>query len=232
MLKDREYYYEYCKGGKTGFTDESQYTLVTFAEKDGMRLICVTFKEPDDATRFIDTKALFDWGFNNFQKTTTSGSQIGSMFSNENYYNSSVFSNLELNFGLNATFITIPNKASLSNVTMTLDDNYEITNDNGIMTAHLKFLYGDNTVGTTSLNIYAKNADSISLLPYKEETDTKKFTPKHLLRINIWAVIAIGVSILLLIYVYEEVNRIKRQRHHYRRGRRRRSSKTSSYRYR
>ena len=44
MLKDREFYYEYCKGGKTGFTDESLMTLVTFAEKDGMRLICVVLR--------------------------------------------------------------------------------------------------------------------------------------------------------------------------------------------
>ena len=51
MLKGREFYYEYCKGGKTGFTDESLMTLVTFAEKDGMRLICVVFRSPDDSTR-------------------------------------------------------------------------------------------------------------------------------------------------------------------------------------
>ena len=52
MLKDREFYYEYCKGGKTGFTDESLMTLVTFAEKDGMRLICVVFRSPDDTIRY------------------------------------------------------------------------------------------------------------------------------------------------------------------------------------
>ena len=38
MLKGRQYYYEYCKGGKTGFTDQAGYTLVTFAEKDDMRM--------------------------------------------------------------------------------------------------------------------------------------------------------------------------------------------------
>ena len=113
MLKGRSYYYEYCKGGKTGYTDESQNTLVTFAEKDGMRLICVVFKEETDDLRYTDTKTLFDWGFSNFQKSTTTGSQLGAMFSNDNYYNSAVFSTLSLNFGLNASFITIPNKSSL-----------------------------------------------------------------------------------------------------------------------
>ena len=90
MLKGREFYYEYCKGGKTGFTDESLMTLVTFAEKDGMRLICVVFRSPDDSTRYIDTRALFDWGFGNFKKSTTSNSQISSLFSTDNYYSSDV----------------------------------------------------------------------------------------------------------------------------------------------
>ena len=78
---------------KTGYTDESQNTLVTFAEKDGMRLICVVFKEATDEIRYVDTRTLFDWGFANFQKSTTTGSQLGAMFSNDNYYNSAVFLN-------------------------------------------------------------------------------------------------------------------------------------------
>ena len=57
MLKGRQYEYEYCKGGKTGFTDEAGCTLVTFAEKDDMSLICVCFKS-DTNQRFIDTRKL------------------------------------------------------------------------------------------------------------------------------------------------------------------------------
>ncbi len=43
MLKGREYYYEYCKGGKTGFTDQAGYTLVTFAEKMTFALYVYVF---------------------------------------------------------------------------------------------------------------------------------------------------------------------------------------------
>ena len=60
MLKGNNYYYEYCKGGKTGFTDESGYTLISFAQKDDMRLICVVMREADDKSRYADTKTLFD----------------------------------------------------------------------------------------------------------------------------------------------------------------------------
>ena len=58
-------YYEYCIGGKTGYTDSAWRTLVSAAEKDGRRLVCVTMK---CATKqdFLDTVALFEYGFNNF----------------------------------------------------------------------------------------------------------------------------------------------------------------------
>ena len=33
------YYYEYCTGGKTGYTDQSRTTLVTMADNGDMRLV-------------------------------------------------------------------------------------------------------------------------------------------------------------------------------------------------
>ena len=41
MLPDRDYTYEGCTGGKTGFTQVALNTLVTYAERDGRRLVCV-----------------------------------------------------------------------------------------------------------------------------------------------------------------------------------------------
>ena len=53
-------------GGKTGYTSLARETLVTCAEKNGMRLICVILKEESPA-QFSDTVTLFDYGFNNFR---------------------------------------------------------------------------------------------------------------------------------------------------------------------
>ena len=60
-----EYLYEYCIGGKTGYTDVAGNTLVTFAEKDGVTLICVVMKETSGA-QYTDTRALMDYCFENF----------------------------------------------------------------------------------------------------------------------------------------------------------------------
>ena len=66
MFRSTPYYYEYCTGGKTGFTNEAKSTLVTFAEKDGMRLACVVLAG-NGVEVYVATRALFEFGFTNFR---------------------------------------------------------------------------------------------------------------------------------------------------------------------
>lgn len=54
--------YEGCKGVKTGFTKKSGRCLVSFAEREGVQLISVTLKAPDD---WNDHIKMMDYGFNN-----------------------------------------------------------------------------------------------------------------------------------------------------------------------
>ena len=66
-LINGEIEYEGILGGKTGYVEMSRQTLVTCAERDGMKLICVILRE-ESPDQFNDTVELFDYGFNNFRK--------------------------------------------------------------------------------------------------------------------------------------------------------------------
>ena len=76
-IKDQTYYnhnrllveYDGCIGLKTGYTIASGRTLVSCAERNGMRLICVTLSAPDD---WNDHKKLLDYGFDNYRLTSYS----------------------------------------------------------------------------------------------------------------------------------------------------------------
>ena len=60
-------YYEYCKGGKTGYTDQARTTLVTMADNGEMQLVAVVLYDfGNDA--YVDTRAMFDYAYNNFSK--------------------------------------------------------------------------------------------------------------------------------------------------------------------
>lgn len=54
-------YYQGVIGGKTGYTSLAGNTLVTCAERDGVRLIAVIMKSK--STQYTDTAALLDYGF-------------------------------------------------------------------------------------------------------------------------------------------------------------------------
>ena len=55
--------YDGCLGLKTGYTMAAGRTLVTCAERDGARYVCVTLNDPDD---WDYHKALYDWAFANY----------------------------------------------------------------------------------------------------------------------------------------------------------------------
>lgn len=56
--------YEYCTGGKTGYTEKARRTLVTTASKNDMNLIVVTFNAGND---FNDHKELYEKYFNKYK---------------------------------------------------------------------------------------------------------------------------------------------------------------------
>lgn len=70
MLFDwRKEYYEYCVGGKTGYTKHALNTLVTYATKGDMNLVSVVLRTHGGATNmYADTEKMLDYGFNNFYK--------------------------------------------------------------------------------------------------------------------------------------------------------------------
>ncbi|GIN59428.1 D-alanyl-D-alanine carboxypeptidase DacB [Lederbergia ruris] len=59
--------YEYCTGGKTGFTKRAGRTLITTASKDGKDLIAVTLNAPDDWTDHI---SMYEYGFKTYSHKT------------------------------------------------------------------------------------------------------------------------------------------------------------------
>ncbi|MBM7694840.1 D-alanyl-D-alanine carboxypeptidase [Peribacillus deserti] len=58
--------YKYCTGGKTGYTKLARRTLVTTAEKDGLKLIAVTLNDGDD---WDDHKNMYEYAFSHYKLT-------------------------------------------------------------------------------------------------------------------------------------------------------------------
>ncbi len=66
LINSSPYYYPYATGLKTGYTSKAGNTLTATATKDDISLIAVLFNGEKDINRWLDSKNLFEYGFNNY----------------------------------------------------------------------------------------------------------------------------------------------------------------------
>lgn len=71
MMSGQTYAYDGVLGGKTGYTEAAGNTLVTYAKNDNTYLVAVVMQSVNGA--YSDTKALLDYGFNNFSRSKIKG---------------------------------------------------------------------------------------------------------------------------------------------------------------
>ncbi len=193
--KSTKYLYEYCVGGKTGYTEKANSTLVTYAQKDGMTLICVIMNAVSPA-QWYDSINLYDYCFDNFK--------LVNVADNENRYDTE-----NLHFGTlntNESFaeldadgnVVLPVAADFSDTTPEL---IEVTDEEDVI-GKLSYTYAGRTVG--EVNIKKTNA-SITEFQFanvitdektEEKTQQKVFqvTPK-----KVAVVILIVAAVILLI---------------------------------
>jgi D-alanyl-D-alanine carboxypeptidase len=148
--KVRGYVYEYCIGGKTGYTNAAQNTLVTFAEKDGLKLICVVMKTVKPY-QYQDTTNLFNYCFENFTAWNVMENETRFSSDTESFFHSA-----DKIFGENSSFVemdasgtvVLPSNADFNDATMEIINNDGIT-DNVI--GRIEYTYGGKYVGGTDL---------------------------------------------------------------------------------
>ena len=158
LIPGGKYAYPYLVGCKTGYTDVARSTLVSCAEKDGLKLICVVMKD-ENPNYYEDTISLFDYGFSNFQSVNIS--QTETKYNIENagsfYSGNDIFGNskpiLELN---QSACITLPNTISFQDAVSSIS--YDNTKPG--QAAVITYTYNDVVLGSASLDFTAAEKGS------------------------------------------------------------------------
>ena len=161
--KTTENLYEYALGGKTGFTQAAGATLVSYAEKDGLTLVCVVMRCGADHY-YQDTETLFEYCFQNFvnynileHETMIIEEEQSKGFMND--FGSYV------SLDKTAT-ITLPVTATFSDAECSITQGEK---ESGRV-AELVYTYGDKVVGSTAIvasgvtvgdNYFSENASQV-----------------------------------------------------------------------
>ena len=192
--------YEYCTGGKTGYTDASRCTLVSYAEKDGLSLVCVVMRTSSKA-EWADTTELFEYCFQNFKPFKIS--EYDTLIA-ENEENKGIMNNYASYVRLDeSAYIVLPATAVFSDAESTLVD----TEGSGTTIARLQYTYADRLVGSADIVVSGSTIeDSYFHLAKEEQDQTKKnvvkIKPIYIIGI-ILGVFVIGVIIIFCKRLYD-----------------------------
>lgn len=155
------YLYKYAIGGKTGYTTVAGNTLVTYAEKDGMELVCVVMKstnpESGEPNEYTDTMKLLNFGFEKYQKYTVGEDNTDltqDLFNNYGSYFSASESPLHLD---GEAAVVLPKGVELSQAEqeITYDEGVNLKDGDNVI-GHVTYTYDGRTVGSTDI-IYTRS---------------------------------------------------------------------------
>ena len=149
MKKNDSLYYSGIIGGKTGYTSLAGNTLVTCAERDGLKLIAVVLN--GHQTHYSDTKTLLDFGFENFKSVLIADEDSTYQKIEQDLAIGGISFGETTKLSVDATSaITLPKNGEFSDVTSTLDYDLDETAPDSAV-ARIDYMYGDRVVGQAYL---------------------------------------------------------------------------------
>lgn len=208
---NRKYLYPYCVGGKTGYTATANSTLVTYAEKDGMTLICVVMNT-QSPNQFIDTVNLFDYAFDNFQVLNVAENDTDysaeTTVDNGNLDNIAPFVELDKD-----AVIVLPKTAEFSDTSSSVEYNDSDPEIAGSIT----YTYAGRNVGkadikTTGVVVEGYAFDNESTEEEEQEAVSTVQVKPIVVVLLIVAVILLGVLLFFLKRFYDNYYIIKHNR--------------------
>lgn len=208
---NRKYLYPYCVGGKTGYTATANSTLVTYAEKDGMTLICVVM-DTQSPNQFIDTVNLFDYAFDNFQVLNVAENDTD--YSAETTVDNGNLNNIEPFVELDKdAVIVLPKTAEFSDTSSSVEYNDSDPEIAGSIT----YTYAGRNVGkadikTTGVVVEGYAFDNESTEEEEQEAVSTVQVRPIVVVLLIVAVILLGVLLFFLKRFYDNYYIIKHNR--------------------
>lgn len=202
------YVYKYCTGGKTGYTTNANSTLITFAEKDGMKLVSVVMNT-DRVSEWTDSIAMFNYGFDNFHMVNVAENET--KYSVQEEVNDGGLGGNQpfvlLDEGAN---VILPKTAEFSEAKSAIAYNNEVSKVAGTIT----YTYADRVVGKANIVATGVDLEQFIFDNQKKGTDSsmsdKTIEIKPITIIGILVALGIVAALIWVTkYLYDNIYIIK-----------------------
>lgn len=226
-----QYLYEYCVGGKTGYTDKCRYTLVTYAKKGNMTLLSVVMRVPkspyEEPNEYTDSTKLLNYGFNKFHRVSILNDATKEVNEKHLFTKFSPFFNKDmtaLSVDSNAGVI-LPKNVKLSDTKKTVEyySEPQTSADGKTAIGKIVYTYKGSEVGGSEI-YYQKKTQSVSLTDSinmdqwfedaVEKANTKPFSWIWIVLIVVGAALVVGGTVFLVLrFRAEKEMRARRNRY-------------------
>ena len=237
-----QYVYEYCVGGKTGYTSKCRYTLITYAKKNGMTLVSVVMRADspwDTNNEYTDTIKLLNTTFEKYKRYNIQNDAVKEI--NNNY----LFTKFSPFFNSNNSPLTIDSDAgvmlpkgvdiSKTQKKITMDEKSSKMVDGKKVIGHISYTYNRKEIGGSDI-YYAKPAvaslnDSIDMADwFTEAVQTANKEPFQWKRLAVILILVV-VILIVVIYIIHRMRAEREQRERRKRYRRTRKTYKKNRRY-
>ena len=189
--KDSNEVYEYCTGGKTGYTTKAKSTLVTYAEKDGLSLVCVVMHTTTKG-EWDDSRELLDYCFQNFKRVKIS--ELDNDILNEDE-NLGVLNTYKPYVSLNTNaYVVLPATADFADAQSTFVD----MEGSGTTIAQLHYTYAGRPIGRVDIIASGAKVEEDYFDHAKQE---QQDSDKKVVKIKPLSILAVVVGIFIFIVI-------------------------------
>lgn len=206
LLPGKKYAYSGIVGCKTGYTEDARSCLVSCAERNGMKLICVVLKD-EAPYQYEDTIALFNYGFTNFEKINISQKETKYNIEGAGFYSDNdIFGSSKPILSMNQSdCVILPKTIDFEDTTSEITYNTQKAGQ----VALINYSYHNIPLGSASVDLATDKKGSYTFDPeVDEEEEEKSKLPSvifiNVLKIFLW-IIGIGGSLSLALFIYKSV---------------------------
>lgn len=202
--KTAKWLYDYCLGGKTGYTSLANHTLVTYAKKDNLLLACVVMNTDADS-QYRDTINLFNFCFENFTEYSLKDS-IDLQKENQTGTLGKDIRLLKVSDG----GVVVPKTVELSDVQSKISTRGK---KSGKTAGTIEYTYAGHKVGQADLLYAEKNVD---VYPFHNVSKKEGGSSVSYIRIDykmILGIIAAAGAVIFFIFYFRRKYKKYRQRH-------------------
>lgn len=203
------YYYQYAKGVKPGYTDEAGRCLVSTASYNGYNYVCIVFGCPaNEKNHFTESANLYRWAFNNFEYKTVADSsnpicEIGVDLSLDTDF---------VSLYVEKSFISVLPKdaddSTISIVPHPVSETVDAPIKKGDVLGTADVIYAENVIGTVNL-VANEDIEKSTILTVLDAV--KNFFTSSYMKV-VYVIIAVAILLFIIAVIKMNSKRSKKRK--------------------